>query len=330
MRHMRISSVVFGHLLVALALGCAPAAAKPAVSKPAAAAKKKRVKKAKDPKKALADGHAALTASKYAEAEALFRSAMVGKVRGAASIGLSETLLMTGRYGEAVKEANGAAKYDKAAKGDAAYFEAEALRRQGKLDEAIAVLRNVEKLPDARRARLLLGEVLIENGSRSEAETPLMTLIEDYNSDKIADTDGVALSYVGRAAHLLRSPQDANDAFNESERAKKGDIPTLLWRAELFLEKYDPGHAEEVTREVLAQAPNHPEALVWMAHVKLAQALDFDAAESLSRKALKVNPKLGHAYFVRPSACRRQAFAWRGLCYTRIGRLYCQHLLLNL
>ncbi|MCA9641396.1 MAG: hypothetical protein KC492_11900, partial [Myxococcales bacterium] len=80
--------------------------------------------------------------------------------------------------------------------------------------------------------------------------------------------------------------------------AKPGDIQTLLWRAELFLEKYDPGHAEEVVKEVLTQAPNHPEALVWMAHVKLAQALDFDAATRLVNQALKTNPKLGNAHFV--------------------------------
>src|SRR5690606_28038821 len=131
-----------------------------------------------------------------------------------------------------------------------------------------------------------------------EAEPVLMTLIEDYNEDRIDPSDGRGLAMVGRAAHLLRSPHDANDAFNQAEQAARGDIQTLLWRAELFLEKYDPGHAEEVIREVLRQAPRHPEALVWLAHVKLAQAFDFDAAERLARRALAVNPKLAEAYFV--------------------------------
>ena len=106
------------------------------------------------------------------------------------------------------------------------------------------------------------------------------------------------MSLVGRAAYLLRSPRDANDAFNAAERAKPGDVRTLLWRAELFLDKYDPGHAEEVVLEVLAQAPHHPEANLWLAHVKLAQALDFDEAERLVQKALSVNPRLSAAYFV--------------------------------
>jgi tetratricopeptide (TPR) repeat protein len=144
----------------------------------------------------------------------------------------------------------------------------------------------------------LLGEILLEQGRRGDAEAPLMTLVEDYNADRIRKDDAKSLALVGRAAYLLRSPRDANDAFNEAERARKGDVQTLLYRAELFLEKYDPGHAEEVTREVLQQAPEQPQANVWMAHVKLAQALDFDEAERLAKKALAVDGKLASAYFV--------------------------------
>ena len=91
---------------------------------------------------------------------------------------------------------------------------------------------------------------------------------------------------------------DANDAFNAAERAAPADTQTLLWRAELFLEKHDPGHAEEVLQEVLERAPQQPAALVWMAHVKLEQALDFDAARELCEKALAVDPRSTHAYFV--------------------------------
>ena len=53
----------------------------------------------------------------------------------------------------------------------------------------------------------------------------------------------------------MRSPEDANEAFNLSEEAQPGYIPTLLWRGELYLEKYDPGHAEEVVQEILDQLP---------------------------------------------------------------------------
>lgn len=273
---------------------CAGAQAQPAsapkVTKPA-------TKAPRDPAKALEQGKELLLKSEYANAEASLRAALYGKHKPEAETRLAELLLLTGRYDDAVKTGKAAAK-TKQFKAEATTLAAKALRAGGKLDEALSLLETVEKEPEARAARLLQGEILLEKGKRSEAEAPLMTLIEDYNSDKINSSDAAGLAMVGRAAHLLRSPQDANDAFNEAERAKTGDVQTLLWRAELFLEKYDPGHAEEVVKEVLAQAPNHPEALVWMAHVKLAQALDFDEATRLVNEALKVNPKLGNAYFV--------------------------------
>ena len=250
------------------------------------------------PEQRLVLGRQRLEASDYADAEAHFRAAAVPPRRGPALIGLAQVLLVTGRYDAAVTAAREAKPLGSAEALEAAVVEGEALRRLGKLDEAEAALRPLEKNPEARRARLLLGEVLLEQGKRDAASVPLMTLIEDYNDERIGSNDGRGLAMVGRAAHLLRSPKDANDAFNEAERALEGDTQTLLWRAELFLEKYDPGHAEEVVNEILKKAPKQPEANVWLAHVKLAQTLDFDAAERLVRKALAQNPRLVSAYFV--------------------------------
>ncbi len=284
---------LLGPLSLSAALfSCTPAAALPAPTLGQAKAQTKG-----NPASRLESGIKALAKSEYKEAEAHLRAAAVGATRGRALLGLAELQLVTGRYEDAHTTSVQALAL-KDARAEAGYFGAEALRRQGKLAEAERHAREVESLPEARRARLVLGEILLEQGKESEAEPVLMTLVRDYNDDRIAGTDGAALSMVGRAAHLLRSPRDANDAFNEAERATKGHIQTLLWRAELFLDKYDPGHAEEVTREVLAQAPQHPEALVWMAHVKLAQALDFDEAERLAREALAINPRLAQAHLV--------------------------------
>lgn len=247
----------------------------------------------------LKAGIAALEASRYRDAESDLRAAAESpSERAAAELGLSELYLVTGRYDDVIVTADAAAKTGPTERIAATSLKAEAFRRQGKLEEAEAAARAVANDPKARRARLLLGEVLLEQGKRKEAEAPLMTLVDDYNSDRIAQNDGRSLAMVGRAAHLLRYPKDANDAFNEAERAVEGEVQTLLWRAELFLEKYDPGHAEEVIHDILEKAPNHPEANVWLAQVKLAQSLDFDEAERLARKALEVNPKLGGAHFV--------------------------------
>jgi tetratricopeptide (TPR) repeat protein len=250
------------------------------------------------PERKLAQGEHALRLSRYDEAEKALREAIAEGQRGAAELVLAEVLLLTGRYADAETTAKAAAEHDPKLSLRAGLIQAQSLRRRGALDRAEAVLKSHEGDPEARAHRLLLGEILIESGRRKEATAPLMTLIEDYNEDRIRDDDAAGMALVGRAAHLLRSPRDANDAFNGAEKAGPPSRELLLWRAELFLEKYDPGHAEEVLTELLEQAPNDPDALVGLAQVRLDQALDFDEAERLARRALSFNPNLPEAYFV--------------------------------
>jgi tetratricopeptide (TPR) repeat protein len=245
----------------------------------------------------LARGTTRLAQSRYADAEADLRAALAGSNKSAALLALSELMRITGRYPEALARA----KLALAAGADAqavALAEARALTDSGEVDAALGKLRAIPAGTANPDVRLLLGELLLEVGKRAEAEPVLLTLIEDYNADRVRETDGPALSRVGRAAHLLRSPKDANDAFDQAEKVDEGNITTLLYRAELFLEKYDPGHAEQVLTEALQVAPQHPMANMLLAEVRLAQALDFDEAERLARLALAQNPKLTHAYFV--------------------------------
>jgi tetratricopeptide (TPR) repeat protein len=214
--------------------------------------------------------------------------------------------LWTGRYADAAKLAKQAARLGRAAKIQLAPWWAEALVRQGKLKQAVKVLEEVKDESDAHRARLTLGELLIRLGKRRDAEEPLMALVQAYNNDEIKDTDAEGLAMVGRAAHLLRAYGDANDAFNQAERVgAKKRVDALLWRADLFLEKYDPGHAAQVVGEAAKLATQDPRVLVAMARVKLAQAMDFGAAEELVDKALAIDPKLAEAYFVRTGLALR-------------------------
>lgn len=218
--------------------------------------------------------------------------------RARALEGLAETALITGRYAEAQSVARELFAVGGAWRRRGAVLEARALARQGKIEEAEATIRRVVDEPEARGARLLLGKLLIEQGRRADAEPVLMTLIDDYNDGRIDSKDAVALTEVGRAADLLRSPRDANEAFSEAEHAAPANAELLLYRAELFLQNYDPGHAEQVLKELLEKAPRHPFAKVRLAEVRLVQALDFDAAERLAREALGVNPSMPEAYFV--------------------------------
>ncbi len=245
-----------------------------------------------------ADAERALAESRYEEAEAAYRALLAQGGGAAERRGLARALAALGREPEArqllLQGSGGESELDL----ETGTLLAEISLAIGEGDAALPLLSRLAQQPEARRARLLLGQLLIDRGRRSEAEAPLMTLIEDYNEDRIGSEDGVGLALVGRAAHLLRSPHDANDAFNAAERADPGAEELLLWRGELFLEKHDPGHAEEVLSELLERAPRHPRGLVLMAHVKLEQALDFDAARELAERALTIHPRLSQAFFV--------------------------------
>jgi tetratricopeptide (TPR) repeat protein len=288
---------IAGNWVVALALaGCAGAQrpAAPAASAPPAAAS------APAPRAAtLVDAERAFAESRYGEAEAAFRALLEqgdASSRRSARRGLARTLSQTGR----AKEALALLRADPASSGDleTTTLLAEISIASGDSAAALPLLQGLSERPEARRARLLLGQLLIDRGRRADAEPILMTLITDYNEDRIGNDDAAGLALVGRAAHLLRSPHDANDAFNAAERAGPAAEEVLLWRGELFLQKHDPGHAEEVLNELLQRAPHQPLALVWLAHVKLEQALDFEAARALAESALAVHPGLPQAYFV--------------------------------
>lgn len=260
--------------------------------------------RAEPPASKLDAGLAALRTTDWAAAERDLTAAASGRDRGAALLGLARVDLGTGRYAEAAAHAEKAAA-DAKVRLDAVAVRAEALRRLGKLDEAIKLLESVENDALARRARLLLGELYILTGRRGDARDPLMSLVADYNDGKIGGNDAEGLALVGRAAHLLRSARDANDAYNQAEKAGAHRVETLLWRAELFLDKYDPGHAAEVVEEALSIAPHDAAAHVAMARVKLDQALDFDAAEHEVAEALAIDPKIAGAFFVRAGLALR-------------------------
>jgi len=215
-------------------------------------------------------------------------------------------LLWTGRYAEAVREGKKARAFGDEGKRLVGPWYAEALVRSGKRDQAVDLLRKLESDDLAHRAHLLLGELLIDTGKRLEGEQVLMKLIQAYNRDEITSEDAEGLTLVARAAHLMRAHRDANDAYNQAEKAGgKRRVETLLGRAELFLEKYNPGNAGQVTAEAVGLAPNDPRVRVMVAEVKLESSLDFAAAEEEVKKALSVDPHLAEAYVVRAGLALR-------------------------
>ncbi len=184
---------------------------------------------------------------------------------------------------------------------------AETLASTGKVDEGIKLLAPHKDAAGVggRRVRLELGELLIRAGHRADAEPVLLEFADEYNADAIGSSDAEGLAMVGRAMDLLRHAKEATSAYNESERAERGRLETLLWRARMWIDHDDPGHAGEVLTEALKIAPRSAEAMVLLARVKLDSELDFDAAEKLAGDALAEDPKQNAAYAVRAGIALR-------------------------
>ena len=242
--------------------------------------------------------------------------AVEGAERPAALVALARVMLEQGRFAEAEKYASLAAATAGPQKLVGLAVKARVLAAQGKVDEAIKLLEPQKSGAGTggRSVRLELGELLIRAGRRAEAEPVLMECASESGNDSIAQTDGEGLAMVGRAMQLLRHPKDANRAYNESERADAGTgskpgsrlrVQTSLWRADLWFDNYDPGHAGQELEEVLKVAPHCAEAKVMLARAKVEDAFDFEAGEKLVGEALAVNPKSTGAFAVRATMALR-------------------------
>jgi cellulose synthase operon protein C len=253
-------------------------------------------------------GRAALLEQKgdYAAAEKELDVVTSGPEQADALLAKARLQLLTGRYVEAAKTASRASSLGDKVKLQAVPIVAEALAAQGKVKEAIDAVKAVADEDGAHRARLVLGELLIRTGKRGDASIPLRKIAEAYNDDTINERDPEGLAIVARAAHLLRVPRDANDAFKEALAAGGSkSVETLLWHAELFLDKYDPGNAGASIKDALKIAPRDPRVHIAMARIKLESSMDFVAAESEIKEALEVNPNLVAAYAIRAGLALR-------------------------
>src|SRR6185503_10200897 len=100
----------------------------------------------------LARGRTRLGQSRYAEAEADLTAALAGAQKGAALLGLSELLLTTGRYADALaraKEAAGAGADPELV----ALARARTLRASGEVTAALQLLQSVKAPPAGPEVR---------------------------------------------------------------------------------------------------------------------------------------------------------------------------------
>jgi tetratricopeptide (TPR) repeat protein len=176
----------------------------------------------------------------------------------------------------------------------------EVLAFQGRLDEAEAAFRRSveEGATDANTARLNLAILEWNRGNREAALEKFDGFIDIYNnSSSLSAGDLMAVAEAVRRLGV-RNPQlyqDAVKALDEAMAADRGSIDgapvafeTRVRMGHLFLEKYNSAEAQPLFREVLAENPEHPGALLGMAMAK-----NFDGStESLDLvdQSLEVNP----------------------------------------
>ncbi len=251
----------------------------------------------------LGSGLEALERAEYSAAEADLK-AVSGKDAARAQAALARAAYEQGRFAEAeslAKKAEASAGADRVAKFDALGWRAQAMLAVGKVADVVKLVDPVRDEVEAPRARAALVEALVRSGDRDEANKAADALEADSEGDSAVYTDPAALACVGRAAFLVRHRKYANQTLQLANRQQKKHVETNAVWARLYLDSYDPGHAEESVRDLLATAPNHPWGHLLNAEVKLAQNLDWDGAEKEIAAALKVNPNLSRAYFLRAS-----------------------------
>ena len=248
----------------------------------------------------------AFARGEYATAEKEADSVKSGADRLKAILLKARIELKTGRYADAEKTAKSAYGLGKEAKIAAAPLRAEALSLQGKMADAIAAVKEVEGEDTAHRARMKLGELLIRTGKRAEAIPILRKVTDAYNNDEIKDSDPDNLSVVARAAQLMRLPRQSNDLFKKAEAVgAKKIVESLLWHADLYLDKEDLADAGSTVKDAVKAAPRDPDVHVAFARLKLENGMDFDGAEAEINQALEVNPNLAGACFVRAGLALR-------------------------
>lgn len=238
----------------------------------------------------LGDAQQLLQSGQYAQAEKAFAALLKSASRGRAALGLARVQLETGRYAEAARTARGAAAGKE--KADSLTLVGEAQRLLGDLPQAETTLKQVTAAsPKHYRALAYLGLVYHEQGKAAEAKTVFDVFYDDYAAGKIKKTSATDLTYVAMACRYTDNFRDASDTLREAVQVDPKQVEAHLQWAEISLEKYEAGYAEQHFQDVLKVNPSHAGALIGLAQVKLEQANDVEGAKKLLDQAEKISPQ---------------------------------------
>ena len=119
-----------------------------------------------------------------------------------------------------------------------------------------------------------------------------MTLPNDYRADAIKDEDAVGMALVGRATELLRAWHNADDSYNTAEKDDARNVSAHFWHARPRPPEVQHGERRGATCAPCSKLePKNPDALVFMARIKLAQTIDFDTAECAHQGRARGEPE---------------------------------------
>ncbi|MBW2734030.1 MAG: tetratricopeptide repeat protein, partial [Deltaproteobacteria bacterium] len=233
----------------------------------------------------LQEAEKLLRGGRYHDAEKAF-----SKLGAKGLMGLARTQLEMGQAKKAATTAKRAAR-GKARVG-ATTLQAEALRRAGDLPGAVKVLRPlIKKKRDAYRARALLGIVYHEQGKPLDAKALFDGFYDDFAADKIDKASAAQLTYLAIACRYTNNFKDTHQSLRDALKVDATHVEAWLELAEISLEKYEAGHAEQHYLKVLAINPHHTRALIGMARVKQLQSNRLPPIIALLRKAQRVDPE---------------------------------------
>ncbi len=214
---------------------------------------------------------------------------------GAARL-VMRTLIDLGRYDDAI--ALGSQMFRRLSRASVIDVSlGDAHRSRGQMGEARSAYERARLGPDSLTARLLLAELSLERGERTEAVRVFDSFLDIYNRDRRRLSAPELRAVAVACRHLGRDdPQLFKDALRAYDAAIAKDSVDLEPRVELgllFLEKFNGTEARAMLQGVLKTNPRHPRALVGMARLMTFEGRGDAAA--LVRQALVVNPSDANA-----------------------------------
>jgi tetratricopeptide (TPR) repeat protein len=262
--------------------------------------------KPKKPEGPLAEAKQRWLRGNYEEARSAYEKLLADeKLRAAAAIGIARTWLSEGHHDKALAAVEDAIKKDDK-NPDLFAARAEILYQTGRWDEAIKDADSAMKIePDHFLARWVRAQHLRDTGDMKKADTEVRWFVRYYvrreNEDKpIQDPEQLLL--VGLAGAENARWNSLGDQFRFLINELYPDVLKFDpddWRAEwhigmLLLEKYNRPEAVQAFDNVLKINPKAAEAYVGKGAVSLQQYETKDA-ENFADQALKINPRLTSA-----------------------------------